>query len=662
MQLPLFPTRSDWRPLPVSALPSWAGAKRIGFDIETKDPDIKALGPSGCRRPGTFIAGFSFAIEDGPGYYLPINHAGGDNLPADQVLAYIREQAAAFTGEIVGANLQYEIDNCNTYGIKFPNVRFFRDVQIADPLIYELHDRYSLEAIAQRWGFEGKRENMLREAADNHGINPKRDMWQLAARYVGEYAIEDARLPLAILRKQERQIEDDDLWKVYDLESRLLPILAQLRMHGVHVHLGRLERIEQWARAQEAEALAKIHHATGVRIGSVMSADECYPALAAIGARVGKTEKGQWKLTAEFLASLKHPVADAIIRARKTNKLRTTFVQSVRDHMTPDGRVHPTYNQMRKSKDEADAATDAEASEGAKYGRLSCVHPNLQQQPSRDDFAPMWRAIYLPEDGDQWAACDYSQQEPRMAVHYGCLARHLIGNDAWASAITMRDKYRNDPKADNHQMMADLANIKRKEAKALFLGLSYGMGGAKMCRSLNLPTRWLVRGKFGRTFDVTSEEGKALIAEGARRWEGAGVEGQAILDKFDAAVPFVKRLAMECEKRAKAVGYITTIVGQRCHFPRDPAGNYDWTHKAFNRLIQGSSAYQMKLAMVAMHAAGVRMLIQVHDEVGVSVCDEEEAKRAAQVMLDCLPLEVPSKVDIEIGESWGGSMGWREVA
>ncbi|MCK9514429.1 MAG: DNA polymerase [Pigmentiphaga sp.] len=654
MQFPLFTTvQSTWTPPDLNALPSWEGAKRVAIDCETRDPDLKKLGPGAGRRPNSYITGISFAIEDGPGGYLPIRHEGGDNLPVEAVLRYFRDQAKVFTGDIVGANLPYDLDFLAGDGIEFSRARFFRDIQIADPLICELHDSYSMQAIAQRWGFDGKNEAMLRAAASDYKIDPKKDMWKLPARFVGAYAEEDTRLPLNILRRQEREIDDQDLWRVYDLESRLLPVLTKLRRRGVRIDTDRLEQIERWAYAKEAEALARVRAATGVKIavGDVWKPEALAPALEYIGIRLNKTSTGKPSIDKELLGSIDHPVADALERARKVNKLRTTFAGSVRDHMV-NGRIHCTFNQLRKQKD------DEEGTAGAAYGRLSCQNPNLQQQPARDDFAPMWRAIYLPEEGELWASNDYSQQEPRMAVHYACLARDLIGQHAWQSAIAARDAYRNDPNTDNHQMMADMAGIKRKDAKEIYLGLSYGMGGAKMCRKLGLPTMMAVRGPRFQLFDVNSPEGKRLVEEGARRFEAAGPEGQRLLDTFDSKVPFVKKLAKACEARAKAVGYITTLSGRRCRFPKDRDGNFDWTHKGLNRLIQGSSADQTKAAMVALDAAGFDMIIQVHDEIAFSIRDPKEGEAAAEIMRNCVPLELPSKVDVEVGPSWGHSMGW----
>ncbi len=655
LQPPLFTTvSSDWGAPDLNTLPSWEGAKRVAIDCETRDPDLRKLGPGAGRRPNSYITGISFAIEDGPGGYLPIRHEGGGNLPLEGVLAYLRAQAKVFTGDLVGANLPYDLDFLAGDGIEFERVRYFRDIQIADPLICELHDSYSMQAIAERWGFHGKDEALLRAAAVDYGIDPKKDMWMLPAKFVGKYAEEDTRLPLNILRRQEREIDEQDLWGVYNLESKLLPILTGLRRRGVRIDCDRLDMIERWALEKETEALAQVRSITGHRIavGDVWKPEVIAPALEHIGIKLNKTSQDKPNIDKELLGSIDHPVADLLERARKVNKLRTTFASSVRDHMV-NGRLHGTFNQLRRQKDD-----ESDGTAGAAYGRLSSEHPNLQQQPARDEFAMMWRAIYLPEEGEMWASNDYSQQEPRMAVHYACLARGLIGEHAWRSALAARDAYRNDPNTDNHQMMADMAGIKRKAAKEIYLGLSYGMGGAKMCRKLGLPTMMAVRGPRGVLYDATSPEGQRLAAEGARRFEAAGPEGQRLLDTFDAKVPFVKRLAKACEQRAKAVGYITTLSGRRCRFPKDPHGNFDWAHKALNRLIQGSSADQTKMAMVACAEAGLDIILQVHDEIAFSVKNRDEAERAAEIMRNSTPLELPSKVDVEIGKSWGHSMGF----
>lgn len=647
MQLPLFEPSASWSPPALSALPEWRGAKRVAVDVETCDPQLKQMG-IGVRRGG-YVAGFSFAIEDGPKHYLPIRHQGGDNLPEDAVLTYLREQAKSFKGIVAGANLQYDLDYLWEEQIHFPEVQFFRDIQVADPLIYELHMSYSLQNIAERHGMPGKKEDVLKEAAQAYKVDPKSGMWQLPARYVGQYAEEDAALPLAILRRQERQIDDLDLWEIYDLESQVLPVLVKMRRRGVRVSEERLANVETYSLEQETEALQKVYHETGVRIGvgDVWKPDALAPALTAIGVTLNETAAGKPSIDKDVLSRIDHPVAASLAWARKINKLRTTFAASVRAHMIGD-RIHCTFNQIARETESGDQ-------KGARYGRLSSTNPNMQQQPARDEFAKMWRSIYIPEEGSLWAACDYSQQEPRWTTHFAAVMK-LQGAPEAAQA------YWDDPNLDNHTFMADLTGLPRKQAKNIYLGLCYGEGGAKLCHDLGLPTRWAFSRGKGRErrldFFATREEAFAARAEEGEGFvfQAAGEEGQQILDTFDGRAPFIRKLAKAAERRAKERGFIITAGGRRLHFPQRDDGSYDWAHKALNRLIQGTSADQTKRAVVELDRAGHYLQLQVHDEVDGSVANKEEGEAMATIMREAMPAKVPFRVDVEIGPSWGESM------
>lgn len=649
MQLPLWSPESNWKPPELSDLPSWAGAKRVAIDIETKDPFLKQLGPS--VRRGGYIAGISFAIEDMPkGYYLPIRHAGGGNMDLQPTLNYLRENCKNFTGTVVGANFNYDLDYLLEEGIEFPNIEYIRDIQIADPLINELHRSYSFENIAKRYGVPGKDETMLREAAAAHGVSPKGGMHLLHSKFVGAYGEQDAFGLLPILRKQEKIIDEQDLWDIYNLESEVLPVLVKMRRRGVLIDQDRLDGVDMWSLEQESECLAKVKHITGIeiRVGDVWKAEALAPALEYIGIKIERTAKtNKPSIRADILDEIDHPVADALLWARKVNKLRTTFSTSVRRYMV-NGRIHCTLNQLP-----VDKGDDSGGVKGARYGRLSCQDPNLQQQPSRDEFAKMWRGIYRPEAGMQWASCDYSQQEPRMLIHYAELCK-------LPKAAQAADQYRSDPETDNHQLMAEMAGIERKPAKELFLGKCYGMGGAKLCTKLGLPTRWGVffygQKKQAQYFENPEAAWELARNEGGKAFEVAGVEGQQIIDKFDKELPFVGKLAKDCQDRARKKGVIVTVGNRHCHFPIDNNGQYDWTHKALNRLIQGSSADQTKRALVEVDKAGHYLQLQVHDELCLSVKDPDEAEAVAEIMRTCVPLNVPSKVDVEIGASWGESM------
>ena len=649
-QLPLIVPDSDWRSPNLGDLPSWKGAKRIAIDLETCDPSIGAKLGMGPWRDG-YAVGVSFAIEDGErdangvqkGYYLPFRHEGGDNLDPGLVAQYLRDQARVFNGEIAGANLSYDINYLWTIGVEF-KPEFYRDIQVAEPLCDELQFRYSMEAVAERRGIPGKDETLLKEACSAYGYDLKGDLWRLPARYVGAYAERDVTLPLELLQIQEKQIEKEGLREVYDLESRLLPVLARMHQRGVRIDHDQLDKVATYARKQQEQAVDEVNARTGCSLGydDLNKSGALAKPLEGIGITVPLTPKNkQPSITKELLENIDHPVAKAILLAKQYEKLQNTFVDSIRRYVVGEY-LHCTFNQLRREKDDGTVG-------GPRFGRISSADPNMQQQPSPDRdkkkgpfIGKMWRDIYIPEDGEQWYCLDYSQQEPRWIVHYS-VGRKYLGS------IHAAERYANDPTMDFHQMMADMTKLPRSEAKIVFLAICYGKGGASLCHDLNLPTRWIEiknRGKWSPNF--RPHENPDLV------WcEVAGKEGEAIMKQFDREAPFVKKLTKYCEGRAQARGYIKTFSGRRCRFPMDASGNYDWTHKSINRLIQGSSADQTKAAMVALDAEGFPLRLQVHDEVDMSLATIAEAREAKLIMEEIYQLRVPSKVDLEFGPSWG---------
>lgn len=614
---------SSWEPTPVSELPSWEGAKRVAIDVETCDPDLRKMGP-GVRREDAHLVGVAFALDGGPAHYMPFAHQGGGNLDRGHVFEYLKDQTAHRIDEITGANLPYDLDWLAEDDIVFRNVKWFRDVQVAAPLINELHMQYSLDNIAERLDIRGKDERVLVDAAQSFGLDPKTDLWRLHSKFVGRYAEHDVLAPLQILHLQHQEIERQGIQQIYDLECRVLPILVKMRRRGVRIDFDKVAQIEERSLKEEKKALDAVYWKTNVRVevGDTMKAAKLDEVLQAIGIDCPKTPKTlKPSIKTPWLMTIDHEVAKLLVEARAWGKLRTTFCASVRKHSV-NGRIHCTFNQLRRTKDDGDPA-------GAAYGRLSSADPNLQQQPSRHPvIAPLWRSIYLPDDGGEWACLDYSQQEPRWTTHYA----EAVGCD---KAFEAAQKYREDPKTDNHQMMADMAGIERKAAKAFYLGLTYGMGGGKMCRGLGLPTEWRENPHTGG------------------QYEAAGPEGQALLDKFNQNAPYLKQLSWRVQDKAKMRGFIRTILGRRCRFPRDGKGGYDFIFKALNRLIQGSSADQMKKAMVDADAADIRLQLQVHDELDLTIWKREEAFRLAEIMRQAVPCRVPHRVDIEVGPSWG---------
>ena len=306
-QIPMFTPESDWRPPRLGELPEWPtnASARVAIDVETKDPDIKKMG-CGARRADTMLVGYSFRIENGPGFYVPLRHQGGDNVEnPEMALAYLEAQSRAFRGQIVGCNLGYDADWLAQEGIDFigsPCV--WRDIGVAEPLLDELQFNYGLEAISDRYGRPGKREALLKDAAEHFGVHPKAGLWKLPARFVGPYGLGDVDEPLAILRLQEKRIEEAGIWDIFNLECEVQPILTLMRRRGVRIDMDRLAQVEAWSRGEESAALDEIHRLTGVRIGlgkGIMAASAVAPALESIGVTLKKTAKVMLTTDSEYV-------------------------------------------------------------------------------------------------------------------------------------------------------------------------------------------------------------------------------------------------------------------------------------------------------------------------------------------------------------------------
>ncbi len=617
------PPDSDWRPPPPSEWPDWAPAKRVGIDTETYDPFLKTLGRS--VRRGGYVAGFSIALQGGPSLYLPLRHEGGDNVEdPEQALAYLRYQTKRYPRIVVGANIGYDLDYLAEEGIEFPLAEI-RDVQIAEPILDEHRRSYALDGLGDSWLGRRKDEALLRAAAKAYCFDPKADLWRLPARYVGPYGEADAELPLAILDLQEREIGAQGLDEVYGLETALIPLFHAMTRLGVRINVDELERLEDEFREKERAACAEVKHQTSVNLlDGVWEPERCASVLAEIGVTCPRTPKNdQPSVTVEFLESIEHPVAALIRRARQMNKARTTFCAQIRERIT-NGRVHCEWHQLPHE-------VEGGKRQGAVSGRPSATNPNLLFIPTRDpEIGPLFRRLFIADEGLSWSKLDFSSQEPRIAIDKA----HRLELPRAAEVVA---RYVEDPATDCHQMTADLTGRSRTIAKGIFLGLLNGMGGGKLCEFyLNLPTVWKIYEPTGT------------------RYLAAGPEGQYILDEFNREMPFFKKLAKRAKEQADTDGFITTLLGRRCRFPTDDTGNYAWTWKALNRYIQGSAADQTKQAMLDVwRELHVVPHLQAYDELGVSVEDRPAAQAIADLMEVAVPISVPARVDVTLGTNWG---------
>lgn len=627
--------KTDWRPPRVADLPSWKNAKRVGLDVECRDEQLRELGP-GCRSDPTknYVCGFSFALEDGPEYYVPLRHEGGDNVE-DPAAArqYLRDQIRDFTGEIVVNNGGYDLDWVSTDVCDETILsKKILDVQILDVLLNELQLQYNLDAICERLGLPGKDEADLEMAARAYGLHPKKQLWKLPARYVGKYAATDARRPLQALRRQEEKIPIEDIAQIWQLEQRVTAILVKMRRRGVRIDHDKLELIERRSVEVEKEMLDRVAHATGVNIGvgNVWKSDALAQALRVTGIEPERTATGKDSVDKVLLAQ-SGEVGKWLLRAREWNKLRTTFAKQVRQFAVCRGGdwfVHCTFNQMKSTDDEDGGG------KGVRYGRLSSSEFNLQYQPIRNkEYGALWRSVFVAKRGGRWGCSDWSQQEPRIGVHYAEHIERQTNGEVCPGAKVFADEYRRNPELDIHQKLADISGIDRPIVKNYVNGRLYGMGDAKMCRAIGCPTEFkVIRGKH---------------------IEVAGPEGLAKIRQFNEFAPWIRDLVREAARAAEERGRVRDYLGGVHRFVKGPDGKIWKAHKAFNRVGQGSAARQMKKTLVAIDDEGIAIDMSVHDEFDFTFSDIREAKRVKELQLTVVQFSVPMKVDLEIGDNWG---------
>ena len=614
---------SEW--VTPSEFPDLSHEDEIAIDLETRDENMKTLGTGWARRDGE-IVGIAVAAGSFKGYY-PVNHQGGGNLPRSKVFKWIQEVLKTDAAKIMH-NAQYDLGWIRSMGweVKGPII----DTMVTAALVDENRRSYSLNNLSIEMLGEMKSETELKEEAAQRGLDAKAELWKMPAMAVGFYAEQDAVLTLKLWHHLKTFVKKEQLQTIWNTEMELLPILIQMREVGIRIDLDKAEILKKQFKTLESSLITEIKKLSGVAV-DIWAARSVAKAFDAVGIKYDLTEKSKApSFTTNWLTNNEHPLAKLIREAREVNKLHSTFIDSFL-RFSHKGRIHAEINQLRSD------------TGGTVSGRLSYSNPNLQQIPARNkEYGKLIRGLFLPEEGCKWGSFDYSQQEPRLVVHYAATTDKKLGGLAGADVLIKA--YREDD-ADFHQVVADMANIPRTQAKTINLGIFYGMGQAKLAKQLG----------------ITVEEAKAILAE------------------YNSKVPFVKQLANRVQKQASETGAVKTIGGRKCRFNLYEPKSYGlflaltekeyimehgslssarraMTYKALNRLIQGSAADQVKIAMVNCYKAGHIPMLQIHDELCFNIESENDEKNIINVMENSVELEVPNKVDVSIGDNWGEAM------
>ena len=611
---------SDWTP--PQTLPDLSQHNTVSIDLETKDSNLLTLGPGWTRKDG-YVIGVAVAAGDSA-WYFPIAHKSG-NMSKNAVYKWLQKLCDDEKITKVFHNALYDLGWLRAEGIEVKG-RII-DTMIAAPLLDENRKWYNLNSLARDYLGEFKNEKLLKSAAAEFGVDPKSGMWQLPPRYVGKYAEQDALITLKLWDNLSKKITQQECSSIFELEIDLLPVLFEMKTKGVRVDVEKAHQTKKDLTKIEKSLVQEIVKETGVTIEPWV-ATSVAKVFDAVGLPYSRTEKaGAPMFTKQFLTNCSHPIAQKIVKIREINKANTTFVDTILEH-SHNGRIHCDFHSLRSD------------GGGTVTGRFSSSNPNLQQIPARDpEIKKLIRGLFIPEEGHKWGSFDYASQEPRWLVHY-CAT--LTGVDRHPQIDDVVKMY-HEGNADFHQMVADMANIPRKQAKTVNLGLMYGMGKAKLANVM----------------DIDIEEASRLLST------------------YNEKVPFLKSLSDKAMDRASNTGVIRTWLGRKCRFDMYEPVSYGfnralpmeeaikeygskgrirraYTYKALNRLIQGSSADQTKKAMVECYKIGLCPTLTVHDELCFSINSQEQSDKIVEIMTTCIPdLKIPFEVDAELGDNWG---------
>ena len=649
-------------------------ADAIAIDTETFDPDLMISGSSWARGTGHML-GVSVAAIWGDeiwSNYYPINHPDTQNFDTEKIIDYVAKSLSSSKVKVF-ANAEYDIGWLNRYGVPlsaFLNTGPVDDVLAMAVLIDETWLSHSLDNVGDFYCGERKDESLLfdQRVRSAYGlIKPKSELYKLPAKFVAPYAEQDAVLTLKCYFKLKGLIEKHPVTgksveKVYDVERRLIPMLFEMHKRGVKVDLDRAEQVKRDLKAETEKLSKHLYSLSGMNVNP-MSGDDLGAACDALGISYPRTLKtNKPSFTANFLENHESEFLRTVRMVRKIGKVQSTFVDSVLDKAI-NGRIYPQLNALKRTDDGSDTG-----SSGTITGRFSCTKPNLQQVSSRDKvLAPIVRSMFVPDDGFLWGNFDYSQQEPRMTIHIAALLHRngTVGLDRIEEAVR---RFNENPRTDNHQMVADLAGITRREAKTINLGLSYGMGALKLAKSLGLPT----------AYDDNERE-------------IAGPEAKALMKLFNDKIPYLKGFMNCANDLAKNRGAVTTLLGRHSRYELWTSKNWkqsrhlgmkhkadierevaqlgeasEWhgvslvramTFNAMNHIVQGSAADQTKVAMLNCYENKIVLpYTQIHDALDCPIDEsriDAHVKEIRHTMVHAMDLLVPTVVDVELGKTWG---------
>ncbi len=574
----------------------------IAFDTETTDTDVMRAR----------LVGISLAVNEDEGYYIPVGHRSGRQLPLAEVLDALKSPLTDPKIGKAGHNLKYDYLMLKRSGLVVSPLTF--DTMIAEWLINPASRNLGLKNLA--WVRLGYEMTHIEELIGKGSAQKTMDAVPISE--AAGYAAADAAIVMRLVPQLKEELQTqvaDPLFTT--MEMPLISILAQMEETGILLDKDFFKRFSKELGNRLAEIETQIYAAVGYQF-NLNSTQQLSEALFdKLGLeppdRTKKTSSGHYSTAAGVLDGMagQHPVLDLMLEYRELEKLRSTYVDSLPSQINPEsGRVHTSLNQT-----------------GTVTGRIASSDPNLQNIPTRTKTGQRVRNGFVAREGWQLLAVDYSQIELRIVAHMAqdqaMLAAFRAGQDIHATTAA----------AVHGIPLNEVTPEMRRHAKAINFGLIYGMSAYGLTNAT----------------DLTLAEAENFI--------------KAYFEEF----PGVEKFLDGIKKTAAEKGYVETLLGRRRYFPNLKKGaGYNVRQReereAINAPIQGTAADIIKLAMLKLPSevekAGLqaKLLLQVHDELMFEVPDAELKETTAlvrNVMENAYHLDIPLSTEAKAGRSWG---------
>ena len=577
-------------------------AKIISFDTET----------TSTEEMRADIVGISLSIQEGEGYYIPIGHSVGTNLPLKKVIAALE---APMTNPKIGKvahNAKYDYIVLAQHGLTVSPLTF--DTMLAEFIVDPSSRSLGLKNLA----FVKLGEEMT-HIEELIGKGKKQiSMDQVAIESVAPYAVADAETTLRLMPLEEKELKQVNGEKLLEeIDMPLTPVLADMEMTGISLDLPFFAEMDKELTKRLSQIEKKVFDSVGkpFNINSTQQlSDVLFKTLGLEPPdKNNKTASGHYSTAAGVLDELsgKHPVVDWVLEQRELSKIKSTYVDALPVAINPKtNRVHTSYSQI-----------------GAVTGRLSSNNPNLQNIPIRTETGRRVRNGFIAGKGNVLLSVDYSQIELRIVAH-------MAQDDGMLAAFRADEDIHATTAAAIYNVALDaVTKDMRRHAKAINFGLIYGMSAFGLMRGT----------------DLTLAEAENFV--------------KAYFTKF----PGVKKYLDGIRKQAAQQGYVETLLGRRRYFPAlqgktNPQMKAREEREAINAPIQGTAADIMKIAMLKIPPAlkkaklSGKMLLQVHDEL-VLECPKDELEKTAKVVKETMAnaylLDIPLSTEARYGANWG---------